>query len=101
MSAAGDDVGGPQGLSEPDQPRRRRWLREKPSFRSAKSSTDDPWSWSLGVSDWPIGKADYDLSADQAVTAVLGLGRYYEHAMTTLSRAKDEDDSQQTSGDTP
>lgn len=32
----------------------------------------DSWFWSIGVSDWPIGRADYDLTADEALAALTG-----------------------------
>jgi hypothetical protein len=56
-----------------------------------KAAEGESWAWSIGVSDWPIGKTDYDLSANEAVKAVLGLDRYYEHAMATLSGTESED----------
>jgi hypothetical protein len=99
MSPSGDgsqdDV---LGAGKPHHSRRRPWPRARASSRSAKSSDDEPWGWSVGVSDWPIGKTDYDLSADQAIKAVLGLDRYYEHAMTTLSHAQEDDEGLRADG---
>lgn len=85
---------------EPDKEshsRSRWWARRRassargPGSRPANFAQSEPWSWSLGVSDWPIGKADYDLTADQAVKAVQGLDRYYDKAMNSLSTAQDSE----------
>ena len=85
--------------------RRRFWQRASPRSATPKTvggthsismapkvAEDEPWAWSIGVSDWPIGKTDYDLPAEKALEAVVGLDRYYEHAMATLARAGGEDD---------
>jgi hypothetical protein len=97
-SATGGLDDEPAGLEGFRRARRRRWPHMRPSSKSGKSVSDSPWSWSLGVSDWPIGKTDYDLTADQAVNAVLGLDKYYESAMTSLSEARDEDDGSPIDG---
>jgi hypothetical protein len=88
VGADKDDVG---RASEPVRPRRHRWGLRGPRSEAAKSTADESWSWSLQVSDWPIGKASYDLTADQAINAVLGLDKYYERAMTGLSKAEDQE----------
>jgi hypothetical protein len=84
-----DDV---DGIGRQRLSRWQSWKRKKPSLESPKSGAVEPWSWSLKVSDWPIGKTSYDLTADQAVRAVLGLGKYYEPAMTGLAKAEEHDD---------
>ena len=99
MASASDGLGDDPGDSAGSRPvRRRRWPRIRPTSKSAKSAPDPPWSWSLGVSDWPIGKTDYDLTADQAVSAVLGLDKYFEPAMTGLSNVKDDENGSQAGG---
>jgi len=94
MGASSAGKGSPEGVDESRPPRqRRRWHRKRASLRASRAaSAGEAWSWSLGVSDWPIGKTDYDLSADQAVNAVLDLHGYYDRGMTGLSEAHDEED---------
>jgi hypothetical protein len=82
----------PDGIGRDRPSRWQAWKRRKPGLESPKSAQVEPWSWSLKVSDWPIGKTSYDLTADQAVSAVLGLGKYYEPAMTGLAKAEEQDD---------
>jgi hypothetical protein len=31
-----------------------------------------PWTWFVAVSDWPVGKAPYDLTPAEALRAVTG-----------------------------
>jgi len=97
VSATSGDKG---KAEEPEgrHPGRRRWA-PRARWRAAGPSADEPWGWSLGVSDWPIGKASYDLSAKDAVNAVLGLDRYHRNAMATLSTAENDDEDSLNEGE--
>ena len=33
----------------------------------------DAWTWTITVSDWPIGSADYDLTPEEALNALTSL----------------------------
>jgi len=91
-NVSADDAAEDRKSGARHQSRWKRWQSKRPSTMAPRAADAEPWAWSIGVSDWPIGKSDYDLPAEQAVRAVLGLDRYYEHAMTTLSVAGTDDD---------
>ena len=41
-----------------------------PSHEGTFTAPTESWIWTIAVSDWPIGKADYDLTAAEALAAL-------------------------------
>lgn len=53
----------------PGTRRPRWWHRKHPHPPPARRG----WYWDIQVSDWPTGRAEYDLTAGEALAAVRGL----------------------------